>query len=228
MKIAIITYGMHCNLKYASASWDFLNKLNCDIYVSTWKKSVRQSIAKGITIFEDVTKEMITDYLKTDNVCIDDEDNYTFTNGNNIERCIVHWNNCIEMIKNSGVKYDNIMLLRIDSYIFPSFDVNILSNLNKNDRIYGINEIHTDDNGQYNIDPTFFFGTFDTMMEFITDFPHHNTSLHTMIPLKVISINKFVEQIPGLHIACLRPNFMELSDEDKKDANKIRNKSLEF
>jgi hypothetical protein len=229
MKIAVIIYGRcSCNLEASSSTWGFLNTLDCDVYVSTWKIASKKN-TKLDKIYENViTNETIKNCLKTNNICIDDESNYTFTNGNNIERCVVHWNNCIKMILDNGIKYDNIMLLRIDSYIFPSFDTNTFLHLNKSDRIYGMNEIHFDKQGQYNIDPTFFFGTFNTMIEFLTNFPHHSTSLHTLIPEKIISMQKFVEAIDNLNIAILRPNFDELSDEEKKDPNVIRQNSLDF
>lgn len=230
MKIAVIIYG-RCsyNLEASSATWNFLNTLDCDAYVSTWK-IYKQENTKGNKVYENViTEEVIKNCLKTNNICIDDESFYSFkVKDNYIERCIVHWNNCMKMILNSGIKYDNIMLLRIDSYIFPSFDSNIFLNLNKNDRIYGMNEIHFDKHGEYNIDPTFFFGTFNTMVEFLTNFPHHSTSLHIMVPEKIISMQKFVERIDNLNITFVRPNFDELSDEEKKSPNKIREHSLKF
>jgi hypothetical protein len=79
MKIAVIVYGRcSCDLEVSSATWDFLNTLDCDVYVSTWKTSRKESIKKD-RIYENViTEETIKNCLKTNNICIDDESSYSF------------------------------------------------------------------------------------------------------------------------------------------------------
>ena len=66
MKIAVIIYGRcSCNLQASSSTWGFLNTLDCDAYVSTWKISSRKN-TKGDKIYENViTNETIKNCLKT-------------------------------------------------------------------------------------------------------------------------------------------------------------------
>jgi hypothetical protein len=148
-------------------------------------------------------------------------------NINNIEKCIVHWDKCMEMINNSGIKYDYIMLHRIDSYTHP-IDSNIFYNFNKTDRIYGIDEIQEKGDGSFNINNTFFFGTFENIKNLITDFPHHNANSHDMTGKKIKSLGLFVEPIPNLHMVPVRPNLNELTDIKKMKYWDIASKFLEW
>jgi hypothetical protein len=228
MKIAAIVYGMYCNLEFAYPTWKYMNDLNCDIYLSTWKKSYRDSVSLKKISEHDVTEEMITNYIKPKNFVILDEKSYYFKDKvNKIERCIVHWDKCIEMINNSGIKYDYIMLHRIDSYTHP-IDSKIFYNFNKTDRIYGMDEIQEKGDGSFNINPSFFFGTFENIKNLITDFPHHNTNSHDMTGKKIKSLGLFVEPIPNLFIFPVRPNLIELTDKEKMSYWDIVSKFLEW
>jgi hypothetical protein len=228
MKIAAIVYGMYCNLEFVFPTWKYMYDLNCDIYLSTWKKSYRDSVSLKKISEHDVTEEMITNYIKPKNFVLIDEKSYSFKNEvNKIERCIVHWDKCMEMINNSGIKYDYIMLHRIDSYTHP-IDSNIFYNFNKTDRIYGINEIQENEDGSLNIDPAFFFGTFENIKNLITDFPHHSVNSHDMTAKKIKSLGLFVEPIPNLFIAPVRPNLIEITDKEKMSYWDITSKFLEW
>lgn len=228
MKIAAIVYGTYCNLEFAIPTWKYINDLDCDVYLSTWKKSRRESISLKKIVEHDVTEEMITNYIKPKNFVILDEKSYSFKNNiNNIEKCIVHWDKCMEMINNSGIKYDYIMLHRIDSYTHQ-IDSNIFYNFNKTDRIYGIDEIQEKGDGSFNINPTFFFGTFENIKNLITDFPHHSTNSHDMTAKKIKSLGLFVEPIPNLYMAPVRPNLNEITDIKKMKYWDIVSKFLEW
>jgi len=228
MKIAAIIYGTYCNLEFAIPTWKYINDLDCDVYLSTWKKSRRESVSLKKIVEHDVTEEMITNYIKPKNFVILDEKSYSFKDEvNKIERCIVHWDKCIEMVENSGIKYDYIMLHRIDSYTHP-IDSNVFYNLNKTDRIYGMDEIQEKEDGLFNINNTFFFGTFENIKNLITDFPHDSVNSHNMTAKKIKSLGLFVEPIPNLHMVPVRPNLNELTDKEKMSYWDIVSKFLEW
>jgi hypothetical protein len=119
------------------------------------------------------------------------------------------------------------MLHRIDSYTHP-IDSNIFYNFNKTDRIYGIDEIQEKGDGSFNINNTFFFGTFENIKNLITDFPHHNANSHDMTGKKIKSLGLFVEPIPNLHMVPVRPNLNELTDIKKMKYWDIASKFLEW
>lgn len=228
MKIAAIVYGMYCNLEFAVPTWKYIDDLNCDVYLSTWKKSYRDSVSLKKISEHDVTEEMITNYIKPKNFVLLDEKSYSFKNNvNKIERCIVHWDKCMEMINNSGIKYDYIMLHRIDTYTHQ-IDSNIFYNFNKTDRIYGVDEIQEMEDGLLNINNTFFFGTFENIKNLITDFPHYSVNSHDMTAKKIKSLGLFVERIENLHMVPVRPNFNELTDKDKTLFWNVASKSLQW
>jgi len=78
MKTAVLVSGMYREFDIAVKSWKFLNDLDCDVYFSTWKKSVQSSTVLDIHIDEDVTEDMILKHIPNAKIKIYDVNDYDF------------------------------------------------------------------------------------------------------------------------------------------------------
>ena len=54
MKTAVLVSGMYREFDIAVKSWNFLKDIDCDIYFSTWEKSVQNSEILNIHIEEHI------------------------------------------------------------------------------------------------------------------------------------------------------------------------------
>ena len=52
MRIAVFVYGMYREFDRAVPSWNFINDLNCDVYVSSWNHSKQGKFNLYQTIIE--------------------------------------------------------------------------------------------------------------------------------------------------------------------------------
>ena len=88
-------------------------------------------------------------------------------------------------------------------------------------------DIQENEDGSLNINNSFFFGTFENIKNLITDFPHHSVNSHDMTAKKIKSLGLFVEPIPNLFIAPVRPNLIEITDKEKMSYWDIASKFLD-
>ena len=79
MKTAVLVSGMCRQFDIAVKSWKFLNDLDCDVYFSTWKKSVQSSKVLNMYIEEDITEDMILEHIPNAKVKIYDVNNFDFS-----------------------------------------------------------------------------------------------------------------------------------------------------
>ena len=54
MRAAVLINGECRELPIAIKSWKFLDEIDCDVYVSTWDKSIQKNPTLGINIEEDI------------------------------------------------------------------------------------------------------------------------------------------------------------------------------
>ena len=119
MKIAVLIYGMYREFDIAISSWDFLKKLDCDVYFSTWSTSKQRNKKLDIIVDEEVTEKRILDHVKNARISISDD---IFSELTNPEKMIFHWKSGLEMIKKHNIKYDYLMLTRPDNYFAFNID----------------------------------------------------------------------------------------------------------
>ena len=114
MKIAILVCGMYREFETAVKSWDFLNKLDCDVFFSTWDHTYEKHYSLGIDISESesVTVERIRKNIQPIRFSIDNE--IIAHHLNSKQKMILRWKRAISLMKFSGIKYDAVILIRPD------------------------------------------------------------------------------------------------------------------
>jgi hypothetical protein len=235
MKIAHFVYGQYRQLDTAVKSWEFLNKFECDTYVSTWDKSIQ--ISNKLDIIDDfnVTEEMVKNCLPNSVVFVSNEYEYDLnTHGNydprnhprNSEKTYYHWRKCLELLNNSGKEYDLIILNRTDNYFFPYKSYDELFNVNDNKNIYkhftDTRGIFLNDQNNYTVNDIFFIGEFNLMCNIINNLPKIETLLHDDFAKYLMSINIGVKWIDGLDISTLRPNMVKFKENELTKENILK------
>jgi hypothetical protein len=226
MKIANFVYGQFRQLDIAVKSWNFLHEIDCDTYVSTWDKSIQYSYYLNIFDEFDVTEEMIYNLLPNSTISIINEYEYDIQNyGDYQPRCYVrnskktyfHWKNCLRMLKNSGKKYDLIMLNRTDNYFFSQKPYEEYFNIEDKKNIFNHSTdnrgIFLSENNNYTVNDLFFIGNFDLMSNIIENVPKIEKLLHDDFAKYLMSINVEVKTLKNLEISTLRPNIKNFDGE---------------
>ena len=78
MKTAVLVSGMCRQFDIAVKSWKFLNDLDCDVYFSTWKKSVQSSKVLNMHVEEDITENTILEHIPNAKIKIYDVNDFDF------------------------------------------------------------------------------------------------------------------------------------------------------
>jgi hypothetical protein len=124
MKTAVLVSGMYREFDIAVKSWKFLNDLDCDVYFSTWKKSVQYSENLKLRVEKDITEDMILKYIPNAKVKIYDVNDFDFSGDvcYHNDKHIFLLKSSLDMIKESGIKYDMLIMNRPDNYFFYSYN----------------------------------------------------------------------------------------------------------
>jgi hypothetical protein len=235
MKVAVFVYGMYREFDVAVKSWDFLFKMDCDFYFSTWSKSTILHYPTNTFIEKPVTMEMITNHIPNAKVELLDENSYMIDNKNgyenvnnklvNSEKMIHHWKNCLKMCKNSGIKYDQIILMRPDGYFLLKFPYENLKKFNRDNVLYGKGPgVQIDYDLTHVIDDVFFIGSESTISRFIETTPSKlnkisGNGIHNELSESIL-LNKFFHiNIIGFVSYIIRPNIIELNNTDMNEEN---------
>jgi hypothetical protein len=214
-KIAIFINGQFREFDTAVKSWGFLEEFDYDIYVSTWNKSKQVNKRLDIDIEEEITIDMITKHFPNAKISILNQDDYEFPgdviyhNG----KQIFHWKNCLQMSKESGVKYDQIMLIRPDDYLFYNEPYEHFYHCKDGRIIYGQSKIHISPKMEYFLPDYFFFGNSVPMSKMIEtlsiDMPGN---IHTELALHILSLGFDVFQISGFDLCLVRPTIRGIDE----------------
>jgi hypothetical protein len=214
MKIAVIVYGMYREFDIAVKSWDFLNRFDCDVYFSTWSKSLQKNKKLGIIINEDVNEERILRHIPNAKISIIDDN---FDDLLRSEKMIFHWKRALDMLLKSSIKYDYIILSRSDNYIHFNIDENFIKNTIQSDKIYGLAEMEIINDYEVSIQDIFFMGKFEEIKKIIESIPSNlcheefDGSIHYHLA-KHILLNKLtVEVLPNVEVVVVRGNARELT-----------------
>lgn len=233
-KVAVLLYGQLRELNIGVKSWKFKDKIDCDFYVSTWDKTKVESGSLNVIDEVDVTEEDILKSLPNAKISIVNETDF-FDDTQYPQLCIkpikvaFHMKNALRMVRESGVKYDFIMLTRSDMFLTFNFPYTEFFSMNKKNVIYGISKIlkNPPENELFIID-TFFYGEFETMSNFIRTLPNNLGGMHTELSKHILQLGYDVVPL-GTRMDCItiRPNCRELKDEELTRQN-IAIKQLEW
>jgi hypothetical protein len=216
MKIAVLIYGMYREFDIAISSWDFLKKLDCDVYFSTWSTSKQRNKKLDIIVDEEVTEKRILDHVKNARISISDD---IFSELTNPEKMIFHWKSGLEMIKKHNIKYDYLMLTRPDNYFAFNIDDSYTGMNFSGDSIYGLEEIRNTDDELF-IQDIFFLGKFELMQRLIENIPRrlnkkeYNGSIHHHLAKHILLNGLEVKKIPKISVVTVRANSRQLNKEE--------------
>lgn len=215
MKTAILVNGEFREFDISIKSWKFLQEMDCDVYVSTWKKCIQYSRNINFHLEEDVSEENIRKHIPNATISILDINDFDFSGDvayhNNKQT--FHWKNCLKMAKESGIIYDQIMLIRPDDYLFyePSYDT--FRKLNEENLLYGLTKIIISPQGDYFLMDYFFFGNYTPMSLMIETLPNEMPdNIHTSLAKHIESIGLDVKQIDMFDICLVRPTMRGVED----------------
>jgi len=208
MKIAVLVYGQYREFDIAVKSWEVLNNFDCDFYFSTWNKSKQVNENLGYRREFNVNENMILKYYPNATVDILDEINYIGLS--NSEKMIFHWKNCLSLLNKN---YDYILLLRFDDYFELSVPSEMLPNLIKPNILYSTSILKYNNN-RFFLSDIFLLGSYDMMKKLIDTVPTIHSDIHHFLGKHVHDLNLNVEMIEFLHINVIRPNAIEINDNE--------------
>ncbi len=224
MKIALLIYGEFREFDTVVKSWDFLKKYDCDIYISTWDYSFQENKNLGYRRERFITKEMIQEILPDAKIIVSKESDYfkdyhwEHDLKKRTPKVVFHWKNCIKMMKESGVKYDLMILNRTDNYTIFDIELNHLKEMSKKkDRLYGLDYIYLSNPNTYHLVDLILFGNYDTMYNMIDKCPPDLDGIHHEFSLHIISCNIFVDVVElgvgEVSVGVFRPNSLEIGED---------------
>jgi hypothetical protein len=139
MKIAILVAGEYREFVLAHKFWTFLKWTNIDCYFATWDTSIFEKYNKEQTV-EYITKESISAHITPKSISLDSNPIRKLGESTST-RQINRWQTSIQMMLESGIVYDRVILIRPDLAL--EYDESQLAKF--------INEMPNDDNRLYTI-----------------------------------------------------------------------------
>jgi hypothetical protein len=223
MSVAVLVCGDYREFDIAVKSWSFLKELECDVYFSTWNRSIQ--VCEGLNIYldEEVTEQRILNHIPTANVSVLNEYDY-FPKMNkdnpdvNTNKMIFHWKRALEMVRNSGKEYKQIMIMRPDNYQTGGiFDKQRFYSFNEKNRIYGQQFINITGVRRYFVVDIFLIGDYEVMSKIIGDIDSteelRQTNIHSKLGILLTDLKLFVERAYIFDVIVVRPNCRLLGDE---------------
>jgi hypothetical protein len=220
MKTAVLVSGMYREFDIAVKSWKFLNDLDCDVYFSTWRKSIQSSKVLDIHLEEDVTEDMILKHIPNAKIKIYDVNDFDFSGDveyhNNKHLFLLK--SSLNMIKESGVEYDMLIMTRPDNYSFYNYVPDYYKKFIREDALFGLTPIYITGKPsmeQYFLLDYFFMGHFKTLYNVIDNLPTDMIgNIHTEFAKSVMKLDYYVVQLPEFDLKLIRPNVRDLKTED--------------
>lgn len=208
MKIAILVYGMYREFDIAVKSWQFLNSTDNDVYFSTWDRSIQRNKRLDITVDEAITQDRILKHIPTATINIE-SDTLPLSNP---QKMIYHWKQCLRMMKESGKKYDLVMLTRPDSFKVIQ-DLNSIYKCNTPGVLYGLEEIEYTESGPF-VQDVFFVGDIKTLTHLVETIPSDIQSIHNGLADHIVSLGYTVQKVEGVYVSTVRANSRSLPDSE--------------
>jgi hypothetical protein len=219
MKTAVLVSGMCRQFDIAVKSWKFLNHLDCDVYFSTWKKSVQSSKVLNMHVEEDITENTILEHIPNAKIKIYDVNDFDFPGDRfyHNDKHLFLMKSSLNMIKESGVEYDMLIMTRPDNYSFYNYTPEFYSKFINEGVIYGLTPIYITGKPSekiYFLVEYFFMGNFKTLFNVIDSLPttmHGN--IHTEFAREILKLDYYVVQLPDFNLQLIRPNVRGLKPE---------------
>lgn len=209
MNIAVLVFGEYREFDNAVKSWKFLKEFNCDVYFSTWNKSIQIKEDLNINLIEEITKERIKNHLPNAIISIKNQDDCTFLNGNT-QKMFYHWKESFKMMKESGKSYDSIMLLRPDLH-FELDDHTIFNTFDKDNVLYCnklINASGYIPPKPFLLTDTFYYGNYNDMCTFIDNLEVESSEVNPHKQLYKLTTNLgFKTNIIDFELYIMRPTL---------------------
>jgi hypothetical protein len=193
MKLAVLIFGEYREHELAVKTWDFLNHFECDIYYSTWNKSIQHDDKLGIRIEEIITEEKIKSIFPNAVTSILDYDEYLGKFVNNAGRLYFHWEILLGLLKNSGKEYTHVMLIRPELYIrnfgedYSTWEGKIDPNALVSNEPIRLIHVNT-----YFCPDWFFLGNYNTVVSFLENLPK-GMYFHEDLAAYIISLGYFCQ-----------------------------------
>ena len=142
MKIAILISGEYRTFGICRKTMKFLDDPRADIYVSTWNRAFYKNKKLNLDKAEEVNRVLVESHLgKKASIRIDPYhifDNTLKYNSNMIFR----WKAGFELIKNSRIKYDYVLVVRPDLFFNTSWPLSLDSIFQYTDTIGSVWKTH--------------------------------------------------------------------------------------
>jgi len=220
MKTAVLVSGMCRQFDIAVKSWKFLNDLDCDVYFSTWKKSVQSSKVLNVHIEEDITEDTILEHIPSAKIKIYDVNDYDFSGDRAFhnEKHLFLMKSSLNMIKESGIEYDMLIMTRPDNYSFYNYTPDFYHSLIKEGVIYGLTPIYITgrpSTQEYYLVEYYFMGHFETLFNVIDSLPTKMSgNIHTEFAREILKLDYYVVQLPDFDLKLIRPNVRDLKSSE--------------
>jgi hypothetical protein len=233
MKTAVLVSGMYREFDIAVKSWNFLKDIDCDIYFSTWEKSVQTSEILNIHIEERITEDMILKHIPNAKVKIYNVNDFDFSGdvGYHNDKHLFLLKSSLNMIKESEVDYDLLIMTRPDNYSFYNYTPEFYSKLIKEDVIFGLTPIYITgkpSKREYFLMDYYLMGHFKTLFNVIDSLPTNMPgNIHTEFARTVIKLDYYVVQLPEFDLKLVRPNVRNLKSEEISNET-IQGKFMEW
>jgi hypothetical protein len=234
MKIAVIVYGQVRLFDITVKSWDFKNHYDCDFYFSTWDKTEMESGNLGIKYEEFVDENVIRKHIPDAKIHIlKESDFFDSTYPANIPytktmKTVFHMKNALRMIRESGIHYDMIILMRPDQYLTFYTSFTVLENFCEKNKIYGLSKLYLMGPPDPFVIDTFFCGGFDEISHLVRTLPNTLEGMHKELGVHILNTNlELVDCNTLLNNTSVRPNCRDLKD-DEINHNNIAQKMIEW
>lgn len=167
MKVAVFLYGEYRQFEQAVKLYSKqLADLSPDYYVATWEHSLEQDFYKTYYVKHTVTEGQIKAFLPDARISIDNDINKRFDMTRKIYTLL---NNCCSLYEKSNVRYDVIIVKRLDTIDFFGSSREVLpSEILK---IYDYHSIYTrsglSDSKSFDFGDLFYYGSPSNIVRFI-------------------------------------------------------------
>jgi len=210
-KMAVLINGEFREFDIAIKSWKFINEIDCDVYVSTWDKTIQINKKLNVHIEEDITEDDIRKHIPNATISILKQSDYDFsfeTSWHNAKQ-IFHWKNSLRMMKESGIEYDVVMMTRPDNYIHCAFKSEDFFTMNEEKTLHGPLAIHVSGpDKQYFVLDYFFVGSTESisrMVETLSD--RMDGNIHGELSRHILSLDMFVKPLQEFRQTVVRPTL---------------------
>ena len=204
-KLAVLAAGEFREFENAVKTWFWLDEIDCDLFISTWSKTVEVNHPLGISIEEYVTKEKILKHIPNAMINIEKyETGTTLHSTLNSNKYIYHMRKLFNMVEMSDYDYDLIFLTRPD--------VAYKDNGGFSEYVKGINDDYIRASGPICFSPppgtiyiqdTFFLGKKNIMRNIFLSLPYIDTSvrdIHYYLSKHFVYNDVYIVDIGGQYL----------------------------